>query len=56
MSGLMWIQTVWHPDGPPEHAPESFFRKKNYFDKKSADAKKNHEKFPSIAATRFEIM
>ena len=35
MSGLIWIQTVWHSDG----IPESCFEKVN-FKKKSTDDKK----------------
>ena len=40
MSGLIWIQTVWHSDG----IPERIFRK-SWFWKKSADDKK-HKQFP----------
>ena len=35
MSGLIWIQTVWHSDG----IPEQIFQKVD-FEKKSADEKK----------------
>ena len=35
MSGLIWIQTIWHCDG----IPERIFEKDN-FEKKSADNKK----------------
>ena len=43
MSGLIWIQTVWHSDGTPER----IFKNVN-FEKKSADITKNHAKFPSM--------
>ena len=42
MSGLIWIQTVWHSDGNPE----IIFRK-SWFWKKSADDKKKQAELPS---------
>ena len=36
MSGLIWIQIAWYSDG----IPEIIFRKKDAFEKKSADDKK----------------
>ena len=42
MSGLIWIQTVWHPDGIPERVFQ-----KNDFENKSADDK-IHEKLHSM--------
>ena len=41
MSGLIWIQTVWHSDG----ILESIFRKR-WFRKKLADDKKKQQKYP----------
>ena len=39
MSGLIWIQTIWHHDGIPERT----FEKVHYEQKKSADDKKKRK-------------
>ena len=43
LSGLIWIQTIWHSDGIPEILKNKWFIKK-----RSADDKKKHAKIPSM--------
>ena len=47
-SGLIWIQTVSHPDG----ILKEFFEKVDFGKKISAEDKKNHEKLPSMGKVK----
>ena len=48
MSGLIWIQTVWHGDGIPE-----IIFLNSLFLKKSADDKRKHAKFDRVNKTKY---
>ena len=51
MSGLIWIQTVWHSDS----VPEDLKKKKKKIEKNQQTPKKNPEKLPSMQIVNLNL-